>query len=1843
MIAHLKGVASHTLVRDGLHILKRMSHRGACGCDEATGDGAGILTAIPHAYFERVVRQQLGKMLPAAGKYAVGNVFLPQDWDERQAVRAHIESLLPSHNLHLICWRPVPVDNQQLGEGSRGSEPCIEQLFLTAPPQMNEDEYTSLLFILRKKIRTTCKLPHRLYICSLSPRVIVYKGQLTPEQLDSYFIDIGQWDFTSHLILVHSRFSTNTFPSWERAQPLRCIAHNGEINTLKGNTNWMLSRQGQMKSGKVPASDWSSMLPIIDADTSDSGAFDNVVELMCHGGQMSIEESMVTMIPEPWQKHTLMPNYKRDMYEFFSHKLEPWDGPALICFTDGKRLGASLDRNGLRPGRIYILDDDRVVLASEVGVLPHIPDSMIKSKGRLTPGEMFLIDFAEQRVVSDEEIKRKLALARPYGDWLRKQQIDLSTVTAAHKRHTSSLRASQQHNPYAAYPQPVTPTAIMERLKMFGYTVEVVSMLVGPMGTEAMEALGSMGNDEALPCLSSLPKKVYDYFQQMFAQVTNPPIDPIRESIVMTLSCPIGPEGNLLAAAENDCQRIYLDGPVLTYDQFAAVTQLATLPSDTHSPLSHLNTWKATVLDMTWPKAEGPKGLHAALRRLCDDAVVAIESESKLLVLTDRGANEKRVPVPSLLAVGAVHQHLVRRSLRSQVGLLVEGGDVCEVHHMCLTGDHMVLTRIGWRSIREVRRGEEVMSFNMKTHAAEWKPVKDVIKRDITKQERDQLFRLEGSGMDIIATRDHKQLIARLDGGKLTKSEPIRYEDITQLLKRSYKAAGSSKVSKFERCTTRKVIKAGINKEPAFKIVIKDMESVCEWWWRKDRQLGFLQFLGFWLGDGLLHPANGVQIGQKKLEPTAWLISLLDAVFPHWWYRNRYPSTEDDMGCQYVYTIRCPPLYNYLRLMAAGPAGYNPLDAEALRAYPHFTKHNELAQVEMGSPYLRHYIGTGVGASLWTQVDMLDSFNSPAVQRECCECGKSGGGLMLWCSGVDCTHVDSITVAHPACVDATFDSPWYCSYCCSRDDEGERCWWCDSPASGADDPLILCDGDGCQRGEHLSCANLTKVPKGKWWCPVCCDLMGEGEGDGEAGNGTAGEGSKAGKKRNRAGSSRKNGVSKGKKVKAVTAATKKAKAAAAAIKHANKKRKTDDEAKKQKAATTKNSAAAEKDEADDEDDDAEEDEKEVVVQADAADEEHDGSVLVAEVDKEVTRVAGVDRLRWNDGEWLIIDGAWFYLKRWLGEDNLKNVYSRLCRKQAVALLDGFCRAHGFWNCIRYTDDGEPTGVWYFSNSSWPLIDHLTLIAQLAEASVTIALHSPAGTAKLYNGRLIKQRVDHWHVYVHFTKLKRTPRFQSADLAKPVPVTDDIAARGYYKYQDDGKVYCISVADNANFLTQRLSMKRLAVSHGGLGLRAHPVFTGNCLMVGFGADAILPYMAYEACWKFQADTTVKGQSAQPRLSMAALIANYQKSAHKGILKVMAKMGISTLQSYKGAQIFEAVGVHADVIALCFTGCASRIGGSSFDVFGRDMLRYHLHAFPERDESKESLVNAHTLENPGEYHWRTGIHSEAHLNHPDAISKLQEAARLNSRQAYAQYVEISNEMASLCTLRGQFILKKSRYPIPVEQVEPAKNIVKRFATGAMSYGSISIEAHSTLALAMNRIGGQSNTGEGGEHISRYEPTPDGQSTRSAIKQVASGRFGVTIHYLTNSNEIQIKMAQGAKPGEGGELPGHKVVGEIAKTRNSTPGVGLISPPPHHDIYSIEDLAQLIFDLKNANPAARISVKLVSEVGVGVVASGVAKGKADHILISGHDGGTGASKVSRAHSAYCLPSTHFRSVHR
>ena len=1087
MIVNVKSEQSHQIVKDALDILERLSHRGACGCDPLTGDGAGILVGMPDKYLRRVLHETLGVELPAKDKYAVALCFLPKQWDERQKVKVWVESVVAEHGARVICWRTVPTDNSMLGPGSKGSEPHMEQIFITADSNtiqhqsihqvtqlFDERALVALLYVIRKKLAHGSQRhgppPGRFYVCSLSNRTLVYKGQLTPEQLPHYFTDLNQQDFASHMGLVHSRFSTNTFPSWERAQPLRNIAHNGEINTLKGNSNWMGSRQGKLRA--VGENSAASILDahlndigkIVEPGVSDSGAMDNCVELLAASGR-PIEEALCMMIPESWQNHGAMDPQRRAMYEFYSNKMEPWDGPALVAFTDGHKIGATLDRNGLRPGRIVVTTDNRVILSSEVGVLPSLPDSQVDYKSRLIPGEIFLIDLDQGRIVEDSEIKKGLSTRLPYAQWLAAHKIELSAVVAAQERagqrRNEKIRNDSDDKSISV---PTGKTSELERLKLFGYSHELVSMIVGPMGTEAMEMLGSMGNDQALTFLSNKPRHVYDYFQQMFAQVTNPPIDPIRESIVMTLTCPVGPESNLLDFRPHDCARISLPHPVLRPAEFYALT---------HLPNSQ---WKPKYIDITFDINDGAQGLKKTLLRITEEAVNAVAKHA-LIVLTDRAVGATRVPISSLLAVGAVHQTLVKKGLRTHVGLVCESGDACEVHHMCL------------------------------------------------------------------------------------------------------------------------------------------------------------------------------------------------------------------------------------------------------------------------------------------------------------------------------------------------------------------------------------------------------------------------------------------------------------------------------------------------------------------------------------------------------------------------------------------------------------------------------------------------------------------------------------------------------------------------------------------------------------------------LTGFGADAIYPWVAYTAIRKFQADIN-EGKSNTNILSFIKLVNNFAKAAEKGMLKVMAKMGISTLASYKGAQIFEAVGIASDVMELCFTGCPSRIGGISFDVFGRDMIEFHHEAYPPAAESQ--LIQSNMLKNNGDYHWRSGQRGEQHMNHPDAIAKLQEAARYNSRKAYKQYCDISNALAQKCTLRGQFELRKDITPIPISEVESVANIVKRFSSGAMSYGSISIEAHSTLAIAMNQLGAKSNTGEGGEHLSRYDTLPDGTTARSAIKQVASGRFGVTIHYLTNSDEIQIKMAQGAKPGEGGELPGYKVVGEIAKTRMTTAGVGLISPPPHHDIYSIEDLAQLIYDLKNANPSARISVKLVSEAGVGVVAAGVAKGKADHILISGHDGGTGARYV-------------------
>ncbi|KAH7299672.1 hypothetical protein KP509_24G023300 [Ceratopteris richardii] len=935
------------------------------------------------------------------------------------------------------------------------------------------------MYILRKTamiaVRAALNLQYGgardFYICSLSSRTITYKGQLKPDQLKNYYFeDLGSEKFTSYMALVHSRFSTNTFPSWDRAQPMRILGHNGEINTLRGNINWMQAREGLLKSrnlGLTP-DELQKLLPIVDTSSSDSGAFDGVLELLVRSGR-SLPEAVMMMIPEAWQNDVNMDPERRALYEYFSAVMEPWDGPALIAFTDGRYLGATLDRNGLRPGRYYETHSGRVIMASEVGVV-DIPPEDVSKKGRLNPGMMLLVDFERHVVVDDDQLKKQYAARHPYADWLRRQKIILKEIV-------ESVPETQRVPPHvigAAYVDNSDETmekmgihGLVQPLKAFGYTVEALEMLLLPMAKDGVEALGSMGNDTPLAIISERPKLGFEYFKQMFAQVTNPPIDPIREAIVTSTECMIGPEGDLTETVESQCQRLSLKGPLLSIEEMEAIKKMS------------YRGWRSKVIDTTFDKHDGTHGFEKALDRICLEARAAIQEGYKILVLSDRETSPSRVPVGSLFAVGAVHQHLVSTLERTRVGLIVESGEPREVHHFCT------------------------------------------------------------------------------------------------------------------------------------------------------------------------------------------------------------------------------------------------------------------------------------------------------------------------------------------------------------------------------------------------------------------------------------------------------------------------------------------------------------------------------------------------------------------------------------------------------------------------------------------------------------------------------------------------------------------------------------------------------------------------LVGFGADAVCPYLAIEAVWRLQVDGKIPPKGDGNLHSKDELVRKYFKASNSGILKVLAKMGISTLASYKGAQIFEALGLSSDVVEKCFKGTPSRVEGATFEMLARDSLRLHDLAFPSRhlpDGSAESVA----LPNPGDYHWRK--EGEAHLNDPVAIAKLQEAARTNSVAAFKEYSKLIHNLNKKCTLRGMLKFKEVPHrEITLEEVEPASEIVKRFCTGAMSYGSISLEAHETLAQAMNRIGGKSNSGEGGEKASRLVAQPDGSPNpkRSAIKQVASGRFGVTSYYLTNAAEIQIKMAQGAKPGEGGELPGHKVIGDIAVTRNSTPGVGLISPPPHHDIYSIEDLAQLIYDLKNSNPGARISVKLVSEAGVGVIASGVVKGHADHVLISGHDGGTGASR--------------------
>lgn len=1048
-VAHIKGEASHQNVVDAHTLLMAMEHRGGCGCEDNTGDGAGMLTALPHEFIAKVAKRDLGVEVPKPGQFGAGVVFLPRDESERNRCIAEVDTAVEKYGQKLLGWRDVPqaTDLANVGPAARAAEPEMKMVIVAAADGLSDKEFERKLYLIRKSCSRTVRSEESLaerklfYVCSLSTQVIIYKGMLTTAQVVPYYPDLQDPDYKTHLAMVHSRFSTNTFPSWDRAQPFRYMSHNGEINTLRGNKNWMTARQGTLSS-EVFGEELKDLLPVCEPDCSDSGTFDNVLEFLLMNGR-TLQEAVMMMVPEAWQKHDTMTEDKRAFYEFQSCVMEPWDGPASISFTDGHYIGAVLDRNGLRPSRYYITHDDRVIMASEVGALPVEPAN-VKAKGRLQPGQMFLVDFDEGRLIPDEELKATFAKKREYRKWLSEQRIQLSELPVAEDSHGFE------------------PDTLLARMQAFGFTSETMQFMLIPMIREKRDPVGSMGNDSALACLSDKPRLLYDYFKQLFAQVTNPAIDSIREEIIMSLECYIGPEANLLDATQQHCHRLLIPHPILTNEELATVKQL------------DYRGWKAKSIDTTFSRESGKQGMLDALDRVCEEAEAAIKQGYSIVTLTDRAMDANRVPLPALLATGCLHHYLVRKSLRTQIGIVVESGEAREVHHFCL------------------------------------------------------------------------------------------------------------------------------------------------------------------------------------------------------------------------------------------------------------------------------------------------------------------------------------------------------------------------------------------------------------------------------------------------------------------------------------------------------------------------------------------------------------------------------------------------------------------------------------------------------------------------------------------------------------------------------------------------------------------------LVGYGADAINPYLAFESLWQSRRDGLIDAQQFPDDDKVAT---SYRKGVAKGMLKVMAKMGISTLQSYKGAQIFEAIGLQDEVIDKCFTHTPSRVQGVNFEILAQETLRRHALGFPLRKE-----FALPTLSNPGEFHWRA--EGENHGWTPTRISNLQAAARANSSEAYTAFAEeVNNENRRKCTLRGllQFKSDVNGGPIDIGEVESAKNIVKRFVTGAMSFGSISAESHETLAVAMNRLGGKSNTGEGGEDPKRFKPLPNGDSKRSAIKQIASGRFGVTSNYLTNADELQIKISQGAKPGEGGELPGHKVDENIARIRYSTPGVGLISPPPHHDIYSIEDLAQLIHDLKNANPSARVSVKLVSEVGVGTVAAGVAKAKSDHILISGDSGGTGASPLT------------------
>jgi len=1046
-VADLKGRKSHTIIEHGLQILENLTHRGAAGADPRDGDGAGLLAQIPHDFFMEVC-PTLNIKLPAPGHYAVGYMFMPSNQAQRIYCESVVERVIEAEGFKLLGWRNVPTDNACLSPTVVATEPTHRQVFIGRGPDMDdEEEFERRLYLLRKVISNTINgetggRDIGFYTVSLSCRTLVYKGMFLAYQLSAYYPDLMHPKFTSALALVHQRFSTNTFPSWKLAHPYRMVAHNGEINTLRGNVNWMAARQASVSS-PLFGEDIEKLWPISYEGQSDTACFDNALEFLVRGGY-SLAHAAMMLIPEAWAGNPLMDAKRRAFYEYHACLMEPWDGPAAMAFTDGCQIGATLDRNGLRPARYFVTDDGLVVMASETGVLPF-PEEKIVEKWRLQPGKMLLIDLEKGRIVSDEEIKAELADAHPYQQWLDQTQIRVHEL------------------PGGSAPTSRTNVSLLDRQQAFGYTQESTKFLMIPMAQAGQEAVGSMGTDTPLSALSDRPKLLHTYFKQNFAQVTNPPIDPIREELVMSLVTFIGPRPNLLDLEGTSKQkRLEAAHPILTNENLERIRAIGEVAD---------NQFRTVTLDITYPAEQSAGGMGRALDKLCQRAEDAVRAGENIIILSDRATGPDRIPIPSLLATSAVHHHLIRNGLRTSVGLVVETGEACEINQFCT------------------------------------------------------------------------------------------------------------------------------------------------------------------------------------------------------------------------------------------------------------------------------------------------------------------------------------------------------------------------------------------------------------------------------------------------------------------------------------------------------------------------------------------------------------------------------------------------------------------------------------------------------------------------------------------------------------------------------------------------------------------------LAGYGAEAINPYLAFETIEAIVPEL-------DEELTVDEAVKRYMKATDKGILKVMSKMGISTYQSYCGAQIFDAVGLRSDFIAKYFTGTNTQVEGVGLEEIARETVARHQLAFGD------APVLRNALDVGGEYAFR--VRGEAHTWRPNVVADLQHAVRGNLPEKYRAYAKQINEQSEqLLTMRGMFRIKTaeeiSRTPIPLDEVEPATEIVKRFATGAMSFGSISREAHTTLAIAMNRIGGKSNTGEGGEEVDRFKPLPNGDSMRSAIKQVASGRFGVTTEYLVNSDMMQIKMAQGAKPGEGGQLPGHKVDATIAKVRHSTPGVGLISPPPHHDIYSIEDLKQLIFDLKNTNPAGAVSVKLVAEVGVGTVAAGVAKAMADHVTIAGFEGGTGASPLT------------------